>query len=110
MAHLLNTDSTLQCPHGGSVSAITSNTKAKADGAFILRISDTFTIAGCAFTLPSGTPHPCMQVQWMTSTLRVKADGDLALAEGSVGMCLAADGVPQGTVLIASTQSKVQGQ
>jgi hypothetical protein len=110
MGLLLNTDTTMQCPHGGSVTASTSNSKVKADGAFILRISDTFTIGGCSFTLPPSTPHPCAQVQWSTSTLRVTADGDLALGEDSVGMCLAADSAPQGTVIIASTQSKVQGQ
>jgi hypothetical protein len=74
-----------------------------------VRPSDTFTIAGCPFTLPSGTPHPCMTVQWVKSTLRCKAAGDFALAQDSIGMCLAADQAPQGTVLIQSTQPRASG-
>jgi len=108
MAALLTTSSVLMCPHGGTVSAASSNTKAKA-GDFIVRPSDTFTIAGCPFTLPSGTPHPCMTVQWVKSTLRCKAAGDFALAQDSIGMCLAADQAPQGTVLIQSTQPRASG-
>jgi hypothetical protein len=107
-AALLTTSSVLMCPHGGTVSAASSNSKAKA-GDFIVRPSDTFTIAGCPFTLPSGTPHPCMTVQWVKSTLRCKAAGDFALAQDSIGMCLAGDQAPQGTVLIQSTQARVAG-
>jgi hypothetical protein len=105
-APLLTTASVMMCPHGGTVSATSSNTHAKA-GDFIVRPSDTFTIAGCPFTLPNGTPHPCMTVQWVKSTLRCKAAGDFALAQDSVGMCRAADQAPQGTVLIQSTQPHV---
>ncbi|HVZ52509.1 MAG TPA: hypothetical protein VG986_11110 [Pseudolabrys sp.] len=109
MPSLLTTSSVLMCPHGGTVTASSSNTQAKA-GDFIVRPSDTFTIAGCPFTLPSGTPHPCMTVQWVKSTLRCKAGGDFALAQDSVGLCLAGDQAPQGTVLIQSTQARVSGQ
>ena len=107
-AALLTTSSVLMCPHGGTVSATSSNSKAKASD-FIVRPSDTFTIAGCPFTLPNGTPHPCMTVQWVKSTLRCKAAGDFALAQDSSGMCLAADQAPQGTVLIQSTQARATG-
>ena len=107
-AALLTTASVLMCPHGGTVSAASSNSKAKA-GDFIVRPSDTFTIAGCPFTLPSGTPHPCMTVQWVKSTLRCKAADEFALAQDSIGMSLAAYQAPQGTVLIQSTQPRVSG-
>lgn len=109
MSELLTTAAVLQCPHGGSVSATTSNTHAKADGAFILRPGDTFTISGCSFTLPGVGPHPCLQVQWIVSALRNKAAGDAALHKDSVGLCLAGDSAPQGTVLVQSTQMKAKG-
>lgn len=108
MGAFLTTDSTLQCPHGGSVSAVTSNTKAKAGGAFLVRAGDTFTIAGCAFTI-GPTPHPCMRVQWVVSAVRNKAAGDSALTSDSVGLCLAADSAPQGAVLINNTQQQAKG-
>jgi len=107
MGNLLTTASSLLCPHGGTVSAVSANTRAKA-GDFVLRSSDTFTIAGCPFTLPSG-PHPCMTVQWIVAALRTKVLGDPVLTSDSVGLCNAADQAPQGTVLINSTQTKASG-
>jgi hypothetical protein len=109
MPALLTTSSVLMCPHGGSVTATSSNTHAKA-GDFLVRMSDTFTIAGCPFTLPSGTPHPCMTVQWVKGAVRCKAAGDFMLSQDSTGLCLAADQAPQGSVLIQSTQTRASGQ
>jgi hypothetical protein len=110
MPGLLNSSTVMMCPHGGSVSAATSNTRVKAGGDFVLRSSDTFTIAGCPFTLPPATPHPCVQVQWSLPSQHSQAAGDFALTEQSVGLCVAADQAPQGTVQIVFTQPKVAGQ
>jgi hypothetical protein len=109
MAGLLNSSSVLTCPHLGTVSVVTSNTRAKGGGDFLLRSSDTFTIQGCPLNI-SGSPHPCVEVQWMESDLRSKAAGNFTLSEESVGMCVAADQAPQGTVLINFTQPQVKGQ
>jgi hypothetical protein len=108
MGELLTVSSAMVCPHGGSVSATSSNTRVKADGAYVLRPSDTFMIAGCSFA-PSG-PHPCVSVSWTTAALRGKAAGDFALTTDSVGLCLAADGAPQGTVSVVSAQLRARGQ
>ena len=97
----------MMCPHGGQVQAVSSNTRAKA-GAAILRSSDTFTIAGCAFSTPAG-PHPCVTVQWVKANVRSKAAGDYMLASDSVGLCQAGDQAPQGTVTVSNTQAKVSG-
>lgn len=109
MGNLLNTSSMMMCPHGGMVSATSSNSVAKADGAYILRGSDTFTIAGCPFTLPSGSPHPCVKVMWQVTAMKHKAAGELCLTSDSTGLCVAADNAPQGTVMIGNTQMKVEG-
>ncbi len=108
MSNLLTTSSVLMCPHGGSVSATTTNTHAKA-GDYLVRMTDTFTIAGCAFTLPSGTPHPCVSVKWVKGTTRCKVSGDFLLSQDSTGLCLAADQAPQGSVMIQSTQARASG-
>jgi len=97
------------CPHGGTVTATTGNTRAKAAGAFLLRASDTFTIAGCALNI-AGAPHPCVQVRWVQPALQGKAGGDFLLNEASVGLCVAPDQAIQGTVLILATQPKVAGR
>ena len=100
--------SMMMCPHGGTVQVISSNTKVKASGSYLLRSTDTFTIVGCPFVL--GTPpHPCIQVQWVQSSLKSKAVRDFTLTASSVGLCVAADQAVQGTVLIQTTQSKVSG-
>jgi hypothetical protein len=106
--HALTTGSTMMCPHGGSVSATTSNSKVKAD-AYLVTQSDTFTISGCSFTLPSGTPSPCTKVQWVMGDMRVMVGGP-TLSESSVGLCLSAAMIPQGPVSISNTQSKVSTQ
>jgi len=108
MPGLLNASSVLQCPHGGMVSAVTSNSRVKAAGGFLVRSSDTFTIAGCAFML-GPSPHPCITVQWVQTDQKSKVLGDFTLNEASAGLCKAADQAVQGTVLISTTQQKVSG-
>ena len=107
MPLLLTAASTMMCPHGGMVIATPSAARALA-GAPVLRGADTFVIAGCAFSTPIG-PHPCVSVNWVQTATRVKHDGDLALSEASVGLCVAGDQTPQGTVVIAATQTSVSG-
>jgi hypothetical protein len=107
MPHLLNTSSQMMCPHGGTVSATSSNSKTKAAGDYVLRSSDTFTISGCALTFPP--PHPCMSVEWVQPAAKSQAIGDFTLTEASVGLCSAADKAVQGTVLITTTQAKAGG-
>lgn len=109
MGSLLNASSQMMCPHGGTVSATTTNTRTKVGGGYALRSSDTFTISGCPVTLPLG-PHPCIRVQWVQPAMSPRAVGDSALTQDSVGLCVAADMAVQGTVMITSTQSQVSGR
>jgi hypothetical protein len=108
MGHFLTTASALSCPHGGTVTASTSNRRVKADGEMVVRSTDTFTIGGCTFTIAS-VPHPCVRVQWVSPATRHQTQSDPSLTEESVGLCLAADGGTQGTVLVSSTQSRGAG-
>ena len=98
----LTTASTLLCPHGGSVSIVTSNTRTSA-GAPMVRSTDTFLVSGCAFSTPAG-PSPCLTVQWIVADTRVTVAGGATLSTGSVGLCKSGAGVPQGPVSIVSTQ------
>jgi hypothetical protein len=105
----LTAASTLLCPHGGTVAIVPSGTRSTAGGTPIATTADTFTIAGCVFTLPGPVPSPCIRVQWIVPGLRVKNGGVAALDAGSVGLCLAATGAPQGPVSIQPAQSRVTG-
>lgn len=108
MGAYLTSSATLQCPHGGMVSAVASNSKVSLGGSPIVLSSDTFTVGGCAFNV-AGAPHPCLQVQWIVTALLATADGSQPLTTDSVGLCKAGDGAPQGPVMIVSTQAKVSG-
>ncbi|MDQ1720917.1 MAG: hypothetical protein QOI26_651 [Pseudonocardiales bacterium] len=108
MGAYLTTSSTLQCPHGGMVSAVPANSKVSLGGSPIVLSSDTFIIGGCAFNV-AGAPHPCLQVQWIVTALSGTADGSQPLTTDSAGLCKAADGAVQGPVTISATQAKVSG-
>lgn len=108
MAGLLNMSSVMMCPHGGTVTAITTNTRVQAASGFVLRSSDTFLIAGCPFVIGI-VPHPCVQVQWVLTALQSQVMSDFTLTEESVGLCVAPDMAVQGTVLILFTQPQVSG-
>lgn len=107
-AALLNKASQLMCPHGGTVTIITSNSRAKASGDFLVRASDTFTIAGCPLIV-SGVAHPCVKVTWVQPAGRSKTVSDANLTEQSTGLCVAADQAAQGTVQIVFSQPRVKG-
>ena len=106
----LTTASALMCPHGGTATIVSANLRAKAGGAQIVTASDTCVIAGCPFVLPGPVPSPCVQVQWILPAMRLKAGGAQALDQGSVGLCIAATGAPQGPVVVQSTQPRAQDQ
>jgi hypothetical protein len=108
MSGLLNASSLMMCPHGGTVQVVTTNTRTKAGGDFVLRQSDIFTIVGCPFVIGI-VPHPCVLVQWVQPAERSQAMGDYTLTEESVGLCLAADQATQGMVLITFTQPQAAG-
>jgi hypothetical protein len=109
----LNTNSTLQCPHGGTVQIISVNVRAKADSAYAALATDQFIVAGCPFQIPVGVgtiPSPCLTVQWIVSDLRVTVNGTPTISQGSVGLCLNAQQVPQGPVSVVNAQLKVKSQ
>jgi hypothetical protein len=108
MPALLTAASTLMCPHGGSVTIVPGSTQTLAD-APIVRGSDTFIIAGCALSAAT-PPSPCVTIQWVSAATRVTCGGDLALNEASVGLCMSAAQAPQGSAIVAATQSQVSGQ
>ncbi len=104
----LTDQTTMQCPHGGSVSA-TASGRAKADGGTILTMADSFTISGCSFQIPVGTgtvPSPCTLVTWIVPDIQVRSNSTPTLSESSVGLCFAATGLPQGVVSVVNTQAK----
>lgn len=90
---------TLSCPHGGKVMSVPQNSQASA-GALLLSETDTFSIAGCVFTLPGPTPSPCVSVEWKRVDQKVQVNRAATLSAASIGVCRAANGTPQGPLVI----------
>jgi hypothetical protein len=107
MAALLTVASTLMCPHGGTVIGTPGATRGQAQSP-VLRLSDTFLVAGCPLVI-AGAPNPCVSVRWVQGATKVRHSGDFALHEQSVGLCVSGTQAPQGTVMIAATQTKSGG-
>jgi hypothetical protein len=104
----LTTASVLQCPHGGTVQVITSNTKALA-GAPIATAQD-MPISGCPFQIPAVVPipSPCILARWVKPDLRVQVNGSPSLSKTSVVLCFSPMQVPQGPAIVQSTQAKTE--
>jgi len=103
----------MQCPHGGTVSVLSSNTRASVAGAPLALATDVFTIAGCPFQIPVGpamVPSPCVRVQWIVTDMRSTVNGVPTLSASSVGLCLAPTQVPQGPVIVMAGQTKAMSQ
>ncbi|MCP3911606.1 MAG: hypothetical protein GY713_11685 [Actinomycetia bacterium] len=108
MAHALTDEATITCPHGGTVEITSTNTDVTTNDTSILTMSDTFTISGCAFTLPGPKPSPCVRIQWVVPDLFVTVNQIPTLSRSSTGICFSADSIPQGAPIIADTQKKVE--
>jgi hypothetical protein len=108
----LTVASSLSCPHGGTVTIVSSNTRVKVDGAPAALATDTFTIAGCPFQIPATPPipSPCVTVQWLLTDLRTSVGGIRTLSQSDVGLCLSAMQVPQGPVSVVSAQARCQSK
>ncbi|TXI20854.1 MAG: hypothetical protein E6Q62_00390 [Nitrosomonas sp.] len=102
--YLLHSGATVSCMHAGQAQATVSNPRVKVSGQPIVTQSAPHSVSGCSFNI-SGTPSPCVTVQWVSAALRVKAGGVAVLLQDSQATC-----VPNGTgVQIINTQIRVRG-
>ncbi len=106
---ILDMGCTIQCPHGGKASVVTTNTTVKVGGNFAILATDVTTVAGCPFTLPGPKPSPCVTVQWSGPAQMVKVNGTPVLLQTSVGLCKSPEGAPQGPAMVSGVQTKVTG-
>jgi hypothetical protein len=110
MGFLIDKNAVILCTHGGSTQIQTPNVRVKAGGGYVTTVNDLFTIAGCPFTVPGPKPQPCIKIQWLVPSARVKVNGSPVLLQNSTGICQSAEQVPQGAPKILVTQLRVKGQ
>lgn len=105
---LVHVGATAICPHGGQVSVVSTNSRVLVSSQQVATTGDTYLIAGCAFNI-SGSPHPCVKVQWLVPASRVLVNGQAVILQTSTGICQSADQTPQGPPNIVATQMRVRG-
>jgi len=102
---LLHQGATVLCMHGGQAQPTTPNPRVMVGGQPVVTQPAPYTVAGCPFTTPAGSPLPCVTAQWVSAAVRVKAGGLPVLLQDSQALC-----VPNGTgVTIVTTQVRVRG-
>jgi hypothetical protein len=105
LAHVGNT--TL-CTHGVPVQTIPSNMRVLVSGQPVTLVSDTNLVGGCPFTVPPVPgPMPCLQVQWLAPAVRVLVNGQPPLLQTSIGLCISAQGTPNGPAMVVVNQPRV---
>jgi uncharacterized Zn-binding protein involved in type VI secretion len=94
------------CPHGGTVTAISSDTRVFVTGMPVATMADQYLVAGCVFNI-AGAPTPCLRVQWLTSATRVLVNGVPPITALSTGLSMLVTGAPGGPPIIVQTQPRV---
>jgi hypothetical protein len=105
-SELVQVGATIQCPHSGQATIMSSNVRVKASGSAVALQNDQTTVAGCSFMIGS-VPSPCLMVQWLVPAVRVKVSGSPVLLKSSSGLCQGS--APQGPPSIQTTQVRVKG-
>jgi hypothetical protein len=77
------------------------------DSALVVLEGDLPIFAPCPFMV-GPVASPCVMIEWSKVTTKVKVKGQELLLSTSLGMCKNASSAPQGPVLVASYQTKVQ--
>jgi hypothetical protein len=97
------------CPHGGQVTAMTSNTRVLVNSVPAVTQADQFMVAGCVFAV-GAKPQPCLTARWLAVATRVTVLGQPVVIQGGVGLCFSAEQAPQGPPSIVSAQTRVVAQ
>ena len=95
------------CPHAGTVTTISSNTRVLVSGQPVATLADTYVVAGCPFQVPGPKPQPCVKVQWLVPATRVMVNGQPVILQTSTGLCLSVEQIPQGPPTVVATQPRV---
>ena len=108
-SNTLNSNASLRCPHGATITATPTEQNVKAGGSRPLKMTDTFSVSGCQFKIPAGPaqiPSPCTTVVWVVPDIMSRAGMTPVLSKNSVGLCIGLIGV-QGAVQISSAGQSV---
>lgn len=95
------------CAHGGKATFVSTASKVLFDSGPPLVLGDKGIVAGCAFTVPTGKPQPCVTVLLMQTASKVLVEGRAVILQSPGDICQSAEQVPQGPVAYTKVQTKV---
>jgi hypothetical protein len=102
---LLHVGATVMCAHGGQAMPTAPAPRVRVSSQPVATQSAPYSVAGCPFTTPAGSPMPCVTAAFSVAALRVKADGMPVLLQDSQAVT-----APNGVPLMATvTQPRVKG-
>ena len=105
---LIQVGATGMCPHSGPLQIVPSQTKVLLGGKPAATFGDQFTITGCAFTVPTAKPQPCVTAKFLPA-VKVLLSGSPAVLKGGGVVCQSIEQIPQGPPSVTVTQIKVSG-
>ena len=102
---LLHFGADVSCSHAGKATPVAPNPRVKVSNQPIVGISSSYIIAGCSLPTPPAANGPCVTAQFVTSAVRITANGVPVLLIDSQSLC-----TPTGTPLLPiGTQPRVKG-
>ncbi len=107
---ILNTASTVTCPHAAPAMGAPGSPRVFLSGVPASTLSDLWSVAGCPFQVPIGTgtkPQPCIKVLWTAPATRVLIEGKPALLATSAGVGQSVEQIPQGPAAVSQVQPRV---
>ena len=102
---LLNTQSQVQCAHGGKAQSMLKSPRVKIAGQPIVTQSCLYSVSGCNQSPPTTGIPTCVTAQWTSAATRVKANGIPVLLQDSQAV-VTSNSLP---LTITQTQMRVKG-
>ena len=96
-----------QCPHGAKGTLVPGATKVLVDNGLVLVAGDQGVFAGCAFTVPTGKPQPCVKALLTLSASKVMVENRPVLLMNPADLAQSAEQIPGGPVVWTDIQAKV---
>lgn len=109
MLPVLTTASSITCSHAGKATHIPAPPpRVFVDGMPVLVQTDSNTVIGCPFTIPTGKPSPCTTLRWTVAAKKVLVGGKPVLTEAAVGLGFSPEQAPQGPPIATAIQQRVR--
>lgn len=92
-----------QCTHGGPATLMATSSKVLIEAGPALLSGDQVMIVGCAFTVPTGKPQPCVKGQLPMPSSKVMAEGKPVMLKGPADLGISAEQKDSGIVVIEAS-------